>query len=167
MEQNPKNPMRPNCYLEIWNFLFVFMCLFSCTKFSKLVFKVSLCFNFHISGLGYETALDFAKRGAKVILACRNEDRALEAVENIKNETHNNNVQYKIVNFGSFKSVRKFAKEILATEDRLDILVNNAGAAGMGPRLTEDGIPLVFQINYLSHFLLTHLLIGKNLFLSI
>lgn len=112
-------------------------------------------------GIGYETAIEFAKRGAKVILGCRNESKAQEAVHTIKKETNNPNVYYKIVNFASIASVRAFAKDILATEDRLDILVNNAGAAILGPKLSEDGISLVLQINYLSSFLLTNLLLGK------
>lgn len=59
----------------------------------------------------------------------------------------------------SFDSVRTFAEEIIASEDRLDILVNNAGT-GVGRKLTENGIPIGLQINYFSHFLLTNLLLG-------
>lgn len=105
--------------------------------------------------------MDFAKRGAKVILGCRDEARAKVAVEKIKKETHNDNVYYKLVNFASLSSVRKFAEEIIATEDCLHILINNAGIAGLKRDYTNDGIPSVFQINYLSHFLLTKLLLGK------
>lgn len=119
-------------------------------------------FPFAFSGIGYETALDFAKRGAKVILACRDESKAQEAVQNIKRETHNNNVHYKLVNFSSFKSIKEFAKDVNATQERLDILVNNAGVGSLREKVSEDGIPLVLQINYLSHFLLTNLLKGND-----
>lgn len=105
--------------------------------------------------------MDFAKRGAKVILACRDEGKAREAVNKIKNETHNPDVLYKLVDLSSFKSVRQFAADVKNTEDRLDILVNNAGAGGLGEKITEDGLPIVIQINYFSHFLLTNLLLGK------
>lgn len=81
----------------------------------------------------------------------------------IKQETHNKNIHSKLVNLSSFESVREFAKDITANEDRLDILVNNAGVAVSRPKLTKDGIPMVFQTNYLSHFLLTNLLIGSTL----
>lgn len=96
-----------------------------------------------------------------MILACRNESRAQEAVDKIKRESHNNNILYKLVDLSSFSSVRKFAADINTTEQRLDILVNNAGAASLGNKKTEDGLPMVIQINYFSHFLLTNLLLGK------
>lgn len=76
-------------------------------------------------------------------------------------ETDNENVVVKIVDFSSLESVRAFAKEINATEERLDILVNNAGAGGVGQRLSNDSLELTMQINYFSSFLLTILLIGK------
>lgn len=96
-----------------------------------------------------------------MILACRDESKAIEAVNKIKSETHNSDVIYKLVDLSSFKSVRQFAAEIKDTEERLDILVNNAGAGGLGNKMTEDGLPIVIQINYFSHFLLTNLLLGK------
>lgn len=116
---------------------------------------------FVLLGCGYETALDFAKRGARVILACRNERKAIDVVRKIKEQTNNDNVVYKIMDLASFKSVRLFATNIKATEKRLDILVNNAGVGALPNELTEDGLPPAMQINYLSHFLLTILLLGK------
>lgn len=116
------------------------------------------------TGVGYETAKEFAKRGARVILACRNKEKAEEAQKNIIKETDNTNVIVKIVDFSSLESVRAFAKDVNATEERLDILVNNAGAAGLGEHITKDGLELVMQINYFSSFLLTILLIGEWLF---
>lgn len=111
------------------------------------------------TGIGYQTAIDFAKRGAKVILACRDETKAREAVSEIIKETNNSNVVYKLVDLTSFTSVRKFANDINSSEERLDILVNNAGAGRLGNKLTEDGIAIVMQTNYFSHFLLTMLLV--------
>ena len=127
----------------------------------KLIF-ILLCriITTHFStGLGYETALDFAKRGAKVILACRNPQRAEEACQKIIEETDNPNISTKIVDFSSFYSVRAFARELTQTEDRLDILVNNAGIAFADDTKSLDGHDLTMQVNYYSHFLLTHLLI--------
>nr|XP_969508.2 PREDICTED: uncharacterized protein LOC657996 [Tribolium castaneum] len=112
------------------------------------------------TGIGFETALDFAKRGARVILACRDEKRAEDARYKVIEETGNKNVVVKLINMSSFNSVREFAKEINETEDRLDILVNNAGAGGIGDKKSKDGHVLLMQINYFSSFLLTHLLIG-------
>lgn len=102
-----------------------------------------------------------AKRGAKVILACRNEDRAKDAQRRIIKESENHNVFYKLVNFSSLESVRAFAKDINETEDKIDILVNNAGAGGLGNHITNDGAEITLQVNHLSAFLLTHLLLGN------
>ncbi|KAG5883383.1 hypothetical protein JTB14_018143 [Gonioctena quinquepunctata] len=111
------------------------------------------------TGIGYETALELAKRGARVILACQNEGRATEAKERIVKATENKNVAVKLVNFSSLKSVRNFAKDVIETEKRLDILVNNAGAGGLDPKMTEDGLQLQMQVNYFGPTLLTILLI--------
>ena len=112
------------------------------------------------TGIGKETALDFAKRGARVILACRNEEKAKDAARDIIAETGSDQVVVRIVDLASFESVRAFAKLINETEERLDILVNNAGLGG-SYRVTKDGYESVFQVNYISHFLLTLLLMEK------
>ena len=112
------------------------------------------------TGIGKETALDFAKRGARVILACRNEDKAKDAARDIIAETGSDKVVVRIVDLASFESVRAFAKLVNETEERLDILVNNAGLSGTY-RVTEDGYESIFQVNYISHFLLTLLLMEK------
>jgi len=111
------------------------------------------------TGIGFFTAQEFAKRGARVILACRDKDRAEKAKEKIIEATDNPNVVVKLVDFASLESVRKFAKEINAEEKRLDILVNNAGAAGVNDVTTIDGNNLLVQVNHLGPFLLTNLLI--------
>ena len=112
------------------------------------------------TGIGKETALDFAKRGARVILACRDEEKAKDAARDIITETESDKVVIRIVDLASFESVRAFAKLINETEERLDILVNNAGLDG-SYRVTKDGYELIFQVNYISHFLLTLLLMEK------
>ncbi|RZC35588.1 adh short domain containing protein, partial [Asbolus verrucosus] len=111
-------------------------------------------------GIGYATALDFAKRGAKVILACRNSRDAESAKNNIIEKTGNCNIFVKIIEMDSFASVRAFAANINETEERLDILVNNAGIASAGDQITRDGCLTVVEVNYFSAFLLTNLLLG-------
>lgn len=69
-------------------------------------------------GIGYETAEDFAKRGARVILACRNEERGLEAQRKIREATDNQDVVFKKLNLSSLKSIREFAEEINSKESR-------------------------------------------------
>lgn len=112
------------------------------------------------TGIGKATAMDLARRNARVILACRNMDKALAAAEDIRRDT-GKEVVVKSLDLCSFKSVRKFADDIIASEDRLDVLINNAGM--LSPRkheVTEDGYEVTFQANHLGHFLLTHLLLG-------
>lgn len=71
-----------------------------------------------ISGIGYETAEDFAKRGARVILACRNETKGKEAVGKIIKATDNPNVVFKQLDVSSFKSIRNFVEDINKNEER-------------------------------------------------
>lgn len=106
-------------------------------------------------GIGYETALDFAKRGASVILACRNQAKADEACERIKNTTKNEKIEVEILNLASLKSTREFVERFKTKHDRLDILVNNAGASGIPYEITEEGFEMNFVSNYLAHYLLT------------
>ena len=97
-----------------------------------------------------------------MILACRDEVKAAKAAKDIIAETGSSNkVLVRIVDLASFESVRAFAKLINETEERLDILVNNAGLGAAPYWVTKDGYESIFQVNYLSHFLLTLLLLEK------
>ncbi|XP_071328066.1 dehydrogenase/reductase SDR family member 13-like isoform X3 [Trachinotus anak] len=111
------------------------------------------------TGVGKATALDLARRGARVILACRNKERAEAAAFDIRRESGNNQVVFMQLDLASLKSVRRFAETFLKTEPRLDILINNAGV--MGPGHTEDGFGVAFGVNHLGHFLLTNLLLER------
>ncbi|KAJ3643138.1 hypothetical protein Zmor_025866 [Zophobas morio] len=109
------------------------------------------------SGLGYQTALNLASRGCKVIMADVADME--ESKRNIIKYTNNPNITTKYIDMSSLKSVREFAADINQTEDRLDILINNAGIGVAKNNRTEDGLHPVMQINYFAHFLLTHLLL--------
>ncbi|XP_066302832.1 retinol dehydrogenase 14-like [Branchiostoma lanceolatum] len=110
------------------------------------------------TGIGFEVAKDLARRGAKVILACRNEARAEAAVAEIVKDTGNENVMTSKLDLASLSSVREFSQKIKEGETRLDILVNNAGIC-CPQSTTEDGFETQLQVNHLGHFLLTHLLL--------
>ncbi|XP_040069056.1 retinol dehydrogenase 13-like, partial [Ixodes scapularis] len=111
------------------------------------------------SGIGKETAKELARRKARVIIACRNIEKARKAAPEIFEDTEQQ-VTIKLLDLQSFKSVREFANDIINTEPRLDVLINNAGMTNesRNPDLTEDGCEPCFQANYLGHFLLTVLL---------
>ncbi|CAH2071132.1 unnamed protein product, partial [Iphiclides podalirius] len=111
------------------------------------------------TGIGFETAKDLAARGARVILACRSEERGTDARDRIIKATDNNNIHYRHLDLASLSSVRKFAEEFLQNENRLDILINNAGVFGSDNVKTEDGLLLGMQTNHFGPFLLTVLLL--------
>jgi len=111
------------------------------------------------TGIGKETARGLVVRGAKVILACRNVEKAEEAARDIA--PGSNNVKVKKCDLSSFASVREFCRQINKEERRIDFLINNAGVALFQRTLTEDGQELQFQTNHLGHFLLTNLLLDK------
>lgn len=113
------------------------------------------------SGMGLEIAKDFARRGARVIIACPFDEEGEYAREEIVQQTGSNKVIFKKLDLGSFKSVRDFAANILKSENRLDILMNNAGIIFdyVGERPSVDGLNRVMQVNYYGHFLLTLLLL--------
>lgn len=117
--------------------------------------------NICISGIGYQTALECAKRGARLIIACENKPLGTKALETIIKTTGNKNVIFKLLDLASLKSVRSFADDVLKNEERLDILINNAAVLMRGNEMTSDGFQLEMQINYISPVLLTLLLIGK------
>ncbi|XP_072050353.1 retinol dehydrogenase 12-like [Amphiura filiformis] len=112
------------------------------------------------SGIGKETAIDLARRGARVIIACRNPVKAEEAVKEIQRRSGSSHVVYRHLELSDQGSVRKFAEEFLKEEPRLDYLINNAGiiSAPRGIR-TAEGYNMVFATNHFGHFLLTLLLL--------
>ncbi len=116
------------------------------------------------SGLGRELALRLGARGNHVIVHGRNEERGAEVVDAINAEGPGNARFYR-ADLASLADVRRFAETLLADYGRLDLLINNAGF-GSAPDerlLTEDGHEYRFQVNYLSTFLLTHMLMPRLL----
>ncbi|XP_028281026.1 retinol dehydrogenase 12 [Parambassis ranga] len=113
------------------------------------------------TGIGKETSRDLARRGARVVMACRDLARAEQAAEEIRRSTGNGNVVIRHLDLASIYSVKQFAKEFLDSEDRLDILINNAGVMMCPKWLTEDGFETQLGVNHLGHFMLTNLLLPK------
>ncbi|KAG1693552.1 hypothetical protein DVH05_023320 [Phytophthora capsici] len=111
------------------------------------------------SGIGYETALELARKGAHVILACRNEARGLEAESrlraNLSAVPDAGNVEFAQLDLGDLHSVQTFAKDFVKTHKRLDLLINNAGIMGGEWGLSADGYERQFATNHLGHFALT------------
>lgn len=98
------------------------------------------------SGIGFHTALELARHGAAVTLACRNTDSAGEAADRIRAEVDGAQVDVGRLDLSSLASVQEFAE---AWSGPLHLLVNNAGV--MTPpryRETEDGFELQFGTNH-------------------
>jgi hypothetical protein len=109
------------------------------------------------SGLGREVALRLAARGTQVIVHGRDSERGEALVKEI--EKQGGKARFYRADFARLADVRELAKAVQRDYDRLDLLVNNAGIAGAPRQLSADGYELHFQVNYLSHFLLTDLLL--------
>ncbi|KAL6030862.1 hypothetical protein STEG23_015679, partial [Scotinomys teguina] len=113
------------------------------------------------TGIGKQTALELAKRGGNIILACRDMEKCEAAAKDIRGETLNPRVRAQHLDLASLKSIREFAKKIIKEEERVDILVNNAAVMRCPHWTTEDGFEMQFGVNHLGHFLLTNLLLEK------
>ncbi|MFF3762822.1 oxidoreductase [Streptomyces sp. NPDC001922] len=113
------------------------------------------------SGLGYVTARELARRGAHVVLACRDATRGKEAEALIRSDVPDADVQFAPLDLADLSSVHDFARSF--ERDRLDLLINNAGVMALPHRRTIDGFEMQFGVNHLGHFALTGLLLPKLL----
>jgi len=114
------------------------------------------------SGLGREVARRLGATGAFVIVHGRNRERGMAVVEAIESEGIGN-ARFYAADFSSIDQIREFGETILRDYDRLDVLVNNAGF-GRAPderMISQDGHELRFQVNHLSHFLLTRMFLPR------
>ena len=112
------------------------------------------------SGIGLETAVDLASAGARVVLGCRDGERARTAVEQIRDRSGSDLVASHPLDLADLDSVRRFAGELSAL-DRLDVLIDNAGVMLDERRETAQGFEMTFGVNHLGHFLLTDLLLEQ------
>lgn len=109
------------------------------------------------TGIGRVTALELARRGARVVIACRSPSNAAEAARAITREVPGATIDVLRLDLGDFDSVREAARGFLALDLPLHLLVNNAGLAGLRGS-TRSGFEMAFGVNHMGHFLLTALL---------
>lgn len=107
------------------------------------------------TGIGFETAAALAARHAKVVLACRNAQKAGDAIERIRARTPDADLVFLELDLASLGTVERFAGSFDSTCGRLDLLINNAGVMAVPLGHTEDGFELTFGCNHLGHFALT------------
>ncbi|XP_068607979.1 retinol dehydrogenase 12 [Brachionichthys hirsutus] len=113
------------------------------------------------TGIGKETALDLATRGARVIMACRDVNKGEQAAASIRNAHPEARVEVRELDLADTCSIRAFAQKFLREVNHLHILINNAGVMMCPYTKTVDGFELHIGVNHLGHFLLTFLLIGQ------
>jgi NAD(P)-dependent dehydrogenase (short-subunit alcohol dehydrogenase family) len=114
-------------------------------------------------GLGLETASVLAQRGATVVLACRDMDKARRAADRIRAEADPASVRLIRLDLACMASVREAADEIRSSCSRLDLLINNAGVMAVPYQRTADGFELTLATNHLGPFALTALVFDRLL----
>ena len=112
------------------------------------------------TGIGFEVARHLALKGAEVVLACRNADKAGRAMNAIKEEKSDALVRFLPLDLGRLDSVRAAAAEARRL-DRIDMLVNNAGIIAGKLDLLMGNVESQFAVNHLGHFALTALLYDR------
>lgn len=110
-------------------------------------------------GLGKQTALELARMGATIYLACRSVEQGTKAQQEITAETGNKNLFVRALDLADFSSIRKFAEEFMAESGKLDVLINNAGMWTKQRNVTAIGAEETFAVNVVGHQLLTSLLV--------
>lgn len=111
------------------------------------------------SGMGLAAAVELARQGAHVIMACRNEERGRKAWKEAIQRSGSDRLELMLCDLGSLDSIRRFAAQFMERHGTLDVLVNNAGVVSLKRELTAYGFESQLGINHLGHFLLTNLLL--------
>lgn len=115
------------------------------------------------AGIGLATAHRLAADGHTIVMACRNQQKAQQARDQILAATPGAQLDIASLDLSSFEHIRRFAGELSAQHPTIDVLINNAGASPVRQSKTEDGFELQWGANYLGPFLLTHLLLPQLL----
>jgi NAD(P)-dependent dehydrogenase (short-subunit alcohol dehydrogenase family) len=113
------------------------------------------------SGIGLEAARVLADRGARVVMACRNLEKAERAADDIRRDHPSADLEVRALDLADLSSVRAFAEGVLEAHERIDVLVNNAGVMAIPRRETADGFEMQLGTNHLGHFALTALLLPR------
>ncbi len=110
------------------------------------------------TGLGYETALELAKKGAHVTLTGRNEQKLNEARDKIADQAPLARLDVGVLDLNSISSIKEFTAKLVQDGASLDVLINNAGIMFPPPGRTVDGFESQFGVNFIGHYVLSALL---------
>nr|WP_172251440.1 SDR family oxidoreductase [Saccharibacillus deserti] len=111
------------------------------------------------SGMGLAASVELAKRGYRVIMACRSLERGRQALRRVEEAGGPGCAELVLCDLADLASIRRFADEVRSRVSALDVLINNAGVVSPKRRETADGFELALGVNHLGHFLSTHLLL--------
>src|SRR5690349_20201842 len=111
------------------------------------------------SGLGLRSAEALASRGARVLMGCRNRERAAVALEAVKNGAAGAAPEVVLVDLADLDAARACAERLTRELVQLDVLMNNAGVIAVPHRRTRQGFEMQFATSHLGHFALTGLLL--------
>ncbi|KAK7075959.1 Dehydrogenase reductase SDR member 13 [Halocaridina rubra] len=111
------------------------------------------------AGIGKATAYDLARRGATIILGCRNLAKAQLVIDDIRATTGNEMITAEKLELSDLDSVREFANNIKRKVKNIHVLINNAGTGSPEKVLTDLGLELTMASNHYGHFLLTNMLL--------
>ena len=100
------------------------------------------------SGLGEFTAMELVKKGATVIFACRNKERAEKSIQKLPKELQEKAI-YENLDLCDFESIQTLSTKIKDNYPKIDILINNAGAQPTEYKETKDNLESFLEGNHL------------------
>ncbi len=107
------------------------------------------------SGIGFEATKAFAMKNAKVIMGCRNNDKAQIAKNKILSEYKDADLDIILLDLMDFDSIKSFANEIISKYPKIDVLLNNAGIMTVPYGSTKNGLEKQIGVNHFGHYYLT------------
>jgi len=110
-------------------------------------------------GIGKQTALGLAKKGYKIVIVGRNKNKTEAVKKEIEEFATGSTVDYILADFTSLKQIHQLVETFKSRYTKLDVLINNIGIFAKERKLTEDGYEVMYQVNYLSQFFLSNLLL--------
>lgn len=113
------------------------------------------------SGIGEASAIGLARKGASLVLLCRDRGRGEAAIARIRARTGAGDIELLIADLSSQSQIRAAAAQFLDSGRKLHVLLNNAGLIIRERTVTGDGIETTFAVNHLAYFLLTNLLLER------
>lgn len=107
------------------------------------------------AGIGRAAAFELARMGATLVLAGRSEERCVDTVRQIEEQTGNPSVEFLVADLSVKSQIKDLADEFKDRHKQLDVLLNNAGVINLNRRISSEGIEMTFALNHLAYFALT------------